>query len=56
MLLKASLLFLAVQCTGVSTHVLDTTIGKPSPGMAIDLHYQVVDGAVSDNWMKVKSA
>ena len=58
MLLKACLLFLAVQCQslpGVTTHVLDTTIGKPGPGMAIDLHYQVVNGAVGDNWTKVKS-
>ena len=59
MLLKACLLFFAVQCAdstpGVTTHVLDTTIGKPGPGMAIDLHYQVVNGAVGDNWTKVKS-
>ena len=41
---------------GVSTHVLDTTIGQPGRGVNLKVYHQAADGPVQDNrWVLLRS-
>ena len=42
---------------GVSTHVLDTSIGQPGGGINLKVYYQAIEGPVADNrWNFLRSA
>ena len=42
--------------TGVTTHVLDTSVGKPGAFMRLDLAYRVIGSSRRvDNWTHIKT-